>query len=71
MEADFVHHDYKDLAEGMTTLFKDIDELIDVKELKLNKKQKDLIMEMITLLIYTDYTVFYTPYLIEKCEDVQ
>lgn len=62
MEADFVHHDYEELAEGMVNLFQDVDEILNVKELDLDSTQKDLLMEMFMLLVYTDYTVFHTPY---------
>lgn len=62
MEADFVHPDYEDLAEGMVTLFSDMEEILNVPELDLDDYQKDLLQELFTLLVYTDYTVFYTPY---------
>lgn len=62
MEADFVHHDYEELAEGMVMLFEDVDEILNVKELDLDSTQKDLLMEMFMLLVYTDYTIFHTPY---------
>ena len=62
MEADFVHPDYEDLAEGMVTLFKEVDEILQVKELDLDSTQRDLLMEMFMLLVYTDYTIFHTPY---------
>ena len=54
MEADFVHPDYEDLAEGMVTLFKEVDEILQVKELDLDSTQRDLLMEMFMLLVYTD-----------------
>lgn len=69
MDADFVHHDYEELAEGMVNLFQDVEEILKVKDLDLDDYQVELIMEMVMLLIYTDYTIFYTPY--DENEDSQ
>lgn len=62
MEADYTNPDYENLAEGMVTFFQDFNEIINNPELDLDSFQRDLLLELVIITIYENYTMEYTPY---------